>query len=90
MSKNRSDANPYLFTQPGHHDTLPNLRLALDEGCRRVGHGLTLYQVSRDMRLVCCHTRIDTMYMHTCDMHEAYMEHATCMQHACNIHATAL
>merc|ERR1712166_837495 len=40
----QSEANPLLYTKPGHFDTLPNIALALKAGCARIGHGLTLYQ----------------------------------------------
>jgi adenosine deaminase len=39
----QSKDNPQLFTQPGHHDTLPNIALAINEGCLRLGHALTLF-----------------------------------------------
>eukprot|EP00656_Telonema_subtile_P040416 TRINITY_DN45488_c0_g1_i2.p1 TRINITY_DN45488_c0_g1~~TRINITY_DN45488_c0_g1_i2.p1 ORF type:complete len:311 (+),score=65.08 TRINITY_DN45488_c0_g1_i2:368-1300(+) len=39
----KSTANPYVFTREGEYDTLPNIELAVELGCKRIGHGLTLH-----------------------------------------------
>jgi adenosine deaminase len=41
-SGEKSESNPYLYTRPGHVDSVPNIQLALDGGCRRLGHAVTL------------------------------------------------
>ena len=32
----------YLYRRKGHHDSVPNIELAVAEGCDRIGHGLTV------------------------------------------------
>jgi len=72
----RSAENPKLFTREGHFDTLPNIELAAQEGCLRIGHGLTMFldpalvQRVAEQRIVveCCLTsnvkRIEGYHAH--------------------------
>lgn len=63
-SGEQSESNPTLFTKPGHYDTIPNIRLAVDEGCQRLGHGLTMFMdpnlmqdvVQKQLVVECCLT----------------------------------
>lgn len=51
-SGNDPDANRNLCTKLGHYDTLPNIRLAVEEGSQRLGHGLTMFMDGELMRVV--------------------------------------
>jgi adenosine deaminase len=54
----------YLNTEPGHFDSAPNIQLAIDLGCQRIGHALTLHSdpllvenvLKRNIVIECCLT----------------------------------
>jgi adenosine deaminase len=41
-SGQKTATNPYLYTKAGHVDSVPNILFAVDGGCARLGHAITL------------------------------------------------